>query len=492
MPAYRAFISYNHGDEEIARRLHRRIESYRPPKRMTGADGVAPRRIAPVFRDRDELATSADLPGRIREALAGAENLVVLCSPRAVASLWVNREIEEFAATHGAERIHPVVVEGRAPEVFPPALLAVAREPLAADLTDGGDGFDDGALKLVAGLLPAPFAEVKNRERARERARARRNGALALLFAALAGLAVFFGWQATRELRRAEAAIVAAVNGIEGIATEVADGADRGDVSVAPAAELLATAQTMARDVVALAPENQRLTREYTALLLTLSRHYQRAGDLTRASDAASRAEALIGPHAARGDKRDLRLRALALDEQGEAAFARGDLEKTLVAYRESLEISRALAAREPERVWLGKGIAVSLHRIGDVHAAGGDLRLAMAAYEEALSVNRDLAAREPANEEWATSVAVSLNKIGDTRRLEGDLTGALAAYDEGLSIARRLRASDPENAGLVRDLAVSLGRIGNVLADGGDLRGALSAHQEVLGLVRDLASTLR
>ena len=56
---YRAFISYSHKDRAWADWLHRALESYTVPKHLVGrhtSAGEVPARIAPVFRDREELA----------------------------------------------------------------------------------------------------------------------------------------------------------------------------------------------------------------------------------------------------------------------------------------------------------------------------------------------------------------------------------------------------------------------------------------------------
>lgn len=115
----RAFISYNQGDERIARKLHHRIESFRPSKHLE----PTPRLIQPVFRDRDEMAAATDPPDKLATALQNSENLIVLCSPHAAASEWVNRKVATFADMHGPDRIIPVIMEGEAPACFPPALL---------------------------------------------------------------------------------------------------------------------------------------------------------------------------------------------------------------------------------------------------------------------------------------------------------------------------------------------------------------------------------
>src|SRR3954464_9309542 len=80
---YKAFISYSHRDRQTAEWLHRSLENYQIPKQMIGLpgrDGPIPKRLFPIFRDRDELSTSSDLSIDIREALEQSANLIVICS----------------------------------------------------------------------------------------------------------------------------------------------------------------------------------------------------------------------------------------------------------------------------------------------------------------------------------------------------------------------------------------------------------------------------
>ncbi|MGF1454228.1 MAG: toll/interleukin-1 receptor domain-containing protein [Alphaproteobacteria bacterium] len=106
--AYLAFLSYSTRDGRAARRLHRDLEHYRVPKRLVQDLGTR-ERLRPVFLDRDELPAGSDLPARIRAALDSAEWLIVLCSPAAAASDWVNREIAAFKAMGKGHRIIPVI-----------------------------------------------------------------------------------------------------------------------------------------------------------------------------------------------------------------------------------------------------------------------------------------------------------------------------------------------------------------------------------------------
>jgi hypothetical protein len=56
---YWAFISYSHADAKWGDWLHAALETYRVPSRLVRKaqpEGSVPKRIFPVFRDREELA----------------------------------------------------------------------------------------------------------------------------------------------------------------------------------------------------------------------------------------------------------------------------------------------------------------------------------------------------------------------------------------------------------------------------------------------------
>ena len=203
---YGAFLSYSHADEPVARWLHRKLEGYRTPARIVGTRGrfgdVAPR-LGAVFRDRDELPTAADLGNVITSALDNSAALVVVCSPAAARSRWVNAEIEAFKATGRGERIYCFVVAGDPGDrdgnevCFPPALLVPdtlsgrAHEPLAADARARGDGRERAFLRLIAGLLGVGFDDLAQREAQRRHRRLAITLGASLAITALAlGLAI--------------------------------------------------------------------------------------------------------------------------------------------------------------------------------------------------------------------------------------------------------------------------------------------------------------
>lgn len=96
---YWAFVSYSHRDKAWGDWVHRRLEGDRVPPRVVGMDnrtGRVPARIFPIFRDREELPTSADLSRTLQDALKSSVYLLVIASPHSATSRWVNEEILNF------------------------------------------------------------------------------------------------------------------------------------------------------------------------------------------------------------------------------------------------------------------------------------------------------------------------------------------------------------------------------------------------------------
>lgn len=217
---YRAFVSYSHADAEAGAKLFRKLDGYRIParlqKRMT-ARGMAPDTLYPCFRDREELGADRDVTTRLDDALGLSDALVVVCSPAAAASKWVNYEIEAFVKLGRADRIHAVIIEGEPEHAFPPALSTALGSPLAADLRREGDGWHNGFLKLVAGLTGLPFGELRDRELERAHGRQRLAAAIASGFAMLAAGALVATWYAVTNAARVDASLTA----LDGVATRL-------------------------------------------------------------------------------------------------------------------------------------------------------------------------------------------------------------------------------------------------------------------------------
>ena len=249
---YWAFISYSRQDNRKDRNLwgdwlHYALENFKVPQELFGKPGrdgeLTPERLFPCFQDDKELPIKADLGEAIGEALKQSRYLVVICSPRAAKSVWVNEEVLEFKRLGRANRILAIIVDGEpnasepgkgsdpALECFPPALrhrlgpdgnldLAQRVEPIAADVR-GSEGreaslknkahdpvLEREKLRVVAGLLGIGFGDLVQRDKERqlveERAKARRLRKLAAGFAALALVATVAGILAVRGQKEAE------------------------------------------------------------------------------------------------------------------------------------------------------------------------------------------------------------------------------------------------------------------------------------------------
>lgn len=202
MGRYRAFISYNQKDKSVVKRLHRWLETYRVPRGGARSADLAPgRRLGRFFRDDEEMAASPDIGGTVRGAIEDAESLVVICSPNAAQSKWVDAEIRHFRETGRERKVFAVMVAGTPnsgdpkTECFPPSLRVAADpddpdsmpiEPLALDLRK--EGRARLLARLAAGLLEVDFDALWNRDR--RRARARRDTVLSSLLGGVIALSL--------------------------------------------------------------------------------------------------------------------------------------------------------------------------------------------------------------------------------------------------------------------------------------------------------------
>jgi hypothetical protein len=105
---------------------------------MRDSDPTLPDRLAPVFRDREELASAGELGPQIQAALAESDALIVLCSPEPARSRWVDAEVQAFRRSGRGERVFALIVAGEPNaggerECFPPRCSRASRSPPTCD-----------------------------------------------------------------------------------------------------------------------------------------------------------------------------------------------------------------------------------------------------------------------------------------------------------------------------------------------------------------------
>ena len=102
---YDAFISYTHHDRPVAAGIQKGL--HRIGRRMGRLHALR------VFRDATDLSASPNLWGKVTDAMDRARYLIVVLSPDAVASKWVNREVAHWLQRRGPDQLLFVVAGGR-------------------------------------------------------------------------------------------------------------------------------------------------------------------------------------------------------------------------------------------------------------------------------------------------------------------------------------------------------------------------------------------
>ncbi|MCP4045423.1 MAG: toll/interleukin-1 receptor domain-containing protein [Gammaproteobacteria bacterium] len=487
---YRAFLSYSHANEDWARWIHRSLERYRVPKNIVEKKSLPSTRLKPVFLDRDELSSSNSLNASILEALTASEALIVICSPTAAKSKWVNQEIEEFRKLHGGENIFCCVVEGQAPDVFPPALLQ-SGEPLAADLTTNGDGRRAGFTKLVAGLLGVGFDDLKRRE---YQVRNRKLAAVAL--ASLVGMAVmsYLGVSAILASRQAELA--------------------RQDAE---------QRREQAEDLLAFMVGDLRKSLEPLGRLDLLDR----VGDQATKYFESVEAEAI--------NDRSLTLQSQVLTQIGEIRMSQFQYEAAVEAFEQAYRFAQPLVLRHPEdgeklfrrsqaEFWIGylrwrtgdldgaqkwlqmyydssvqlttidparddwlQEVAWGHHNLGVLAVEQKDLSRARDLFGKELAVLIELSGRSPDVDETRENSADAYSWLGRISEREGDLEAALWNYKESARVREELLARSPDHSGRKLWFVVASAFNADMLAITGQTDKADSTYASLIPVLAEL-----
>jgi tetratricopeptide (TPR) repeat protein len=540
---YWAFISYSHRDERWAGWLHKSLESYRPPKQLIGtvtARGPVPKRLAPVFRDRDELASAHDLGGEITEALKRSACQIVICSPAAARSRWVNEEILAYKRLWGEDRIFCLIVGGEPnasdrpeqaeQECFPPALRyrlgadgelsTVRSEPIAADARPGKDGRGNAKLKLIAGMLGVGFDALRQREVHRKQRQlfAIASGALAgmVLTSGLATLALIARATAERQtvIAKREAETARQTTAFMVDLFRISDPSEARGNSLT-AREMLDKGAARVEKQLSSEPQVQ------ATLLDTLGTVYMGLGLYDQAQpllqSAIVKREKLVPAEPAN--------LALALSHQGDLLTFRADYPGAEAAYRRAIGLQSSRPAAERDNAALAR----SLYGLGNEQANSGrsadaeqslgdaleiqqrtfngpsadtartlqvlawavherDLNQAIPLMERAVAMQRNLWGGEP-----YPDYAAALNDLGLMYRDQGDYEQSERLLREALEMERRLLGDKhSELAIALNNLGLVQQRRGNFAAAEATYRQALAMQRELLGEVHpDVALTL-
>ena len=505
---YFAFLSYSHKDVAHARWLHRALERYKIDANLVGRSteqGLVPSSLSPVFRDRDDFSAGHHLERDTLEALKESRALLVMCSPAAAVSRYVNEEVRIFKSTCPDRLVIPVIVSGGPDQSFPQALrskvnasgqiTSIADELLGADLRPECDGKELGLSKIVAGLLGLPLDEIVHRaERDKRRRLKIWLGGLTTVSCVLAGMATW------AELNRREAVAQRAItqraferasqSSNELVGELVERFQNQRGVPQGLIVNLLKKAEELVDGMSFGGADNPDVKRSLGVSLVELSAKLLTQGDTDEALDAATRAVSIFQRLAVQQPKSlDAKAELLAaLDELGDAQLAKGSADAALGTYDSSLSIARLLVAANPTAEWR-RLLAVGLEKHADV-VGKADRAVAMRQYQESLEIRQELADGARDNRSIKRELAVSLDRIAEMLAAEGNKEQAKRYYEHILDISQQIVDAEPRNTSAQRDLAVAYEHLGDELKVEGDSPAALSNYQRELQLMQQLVQS--
>ena len=189
---YDAFISYSAEDKTFAEKLEEALENYKPPK-----DLDLPQHRLNIFRYEADM-TGTEYYQSIEEHLQNSAKLIVVCSPSARMSDYVNDEIRRFWKLNDPKNIIPIIVAGipnneasRDQEeemAFPEALCEALQMPLAINYVDidltkerlNKRLFEGSWYTLLANIYEISRDKLEQRDRKRQRRQRRIIGGVAI------------------------------------------------------------------------------------------------------------------------------------------------------------------------------------------------------------------------------------------------------------------------------------------------------------------------
>lgn len=465
---YRAFVSYSHDDARVAAWLHRSLENYRVPKRLRGTAGEfgpIPDRLHPIFRDREELASSGDLGARVRDALAASNALILVCSPQAAQSRWVNDEVLAFQRQSNGARVYCLIVSGEPNsgddrECFPPALRLDTTtrdrsesgkvEPIAADLRPGKDGKALAKLKLVAGLLGIGLDDLRRRE-----AQRRHRRMFAIAVASMSGMALALilattAWIERNNARRQQA---------------------RAELASADAHRR----QAQAEGLLGFLLDDLRPKLEKVGRLDLLDTVDKKASSYFSHLDSSELNDATLARQ------------AQTLTDIGQVRLSQGRYADALASFRSAYARSNALTDRHPNdgKYLFDRGQAE--YWVGFVYYQSRDLANAQIWWTRYRNTCRTVYAVDPNNVDWEHELAYGNHNLAALELDRGDLKQAAEGFELSRERLESVLKKTPGSDDLVFEIADEISWQGNVQEQLGHLSTAqalFAAKSDSLGQI--------
>lgn len=503
---YRAFLSYSHRDKAWVEWLHHALETYRIGKDLVGRAtrvGPVPASLRPIFRDREDFSAGPSLAEATIAALEASQFLVVVCSPNAANSEYVNEEVRRFKALGRGEYIIPLIVGGDPDgECFPPTLrfkvagdgtlTAEREEPIAADARAEGDGRSLARSKVVAGLLGVGLDEIIKRAERERRRRTRFWSALAGVFLGLAVIATGSAVYAWQQLRTNEEFLDATLDRFTSLVNRAVNASQSYSLPVRVTLGFLEEAEGVLNVMARYGRPTPRLRRRQIAMLIAFGDSYRSLGRTAESERRIVEAQRLAS-ELARGDAADPIWRweqARAHQRRGDVEMAKGDLVAAMREFRSVQQIIESLIKADPGNSQYQRDLSIAVERIGLVQFAGGQFTAAFATFKEVLAQRQRLVDAARSDLGRQQDLAVAHERMGEVQRAHGQSPEALASYRAALALVERVAKANPDDAGLQHNLVVAHINVGRVLYEQDQYADALESFKRAFAVAERLAKT--
>ena len=521
---YWCFISYRHADNrELGRQwaswLHHELETYEVPADLVGKTNdrgdEIPSRLYPIFRDEEELPADAELSSPIERALQRSRFLVVICSPAAAASRFVDDEVRIFKQLGKADRVLAMIISGepnaserpqghlealsKGQECFPLSLRRVVNaqgeitekqsEPVGADfrLHDGTEGWTSPEayrlalvqqgipkskipqlladysskirlmkLKIVAGIMGIPLGVLTKRDQAYELEKAKKRAKTLrrwLVIVSIAMIAaVFAGLLAAWQWREANRSASRAI-AARTQAEELIE-----FMSFKMSDNLSSIGRLDLMDQINSEVEKYNLTKQQIA---------QETGGTESAKE-------IFRSAASRSNTAD-------------SLKAKGQIAEAYALYKESLELTKQAIALEPENLHFIHGLSVESAKLGSCAESLGDLFMADVYYKFCVATRRNLVELEPDNPIWSIELAKSYRYHAGLLADQDKLDEAEKLVRLGMRSLEKIQTASASNPEFLHSRAAAYSTLGNILSQKKAFPDAKIAYEQTMAAANSL-----